>query len=208
MPYTRDLWTYQQSASSIFEKIFLPGASTSQSGIYRCTAEGYQLGQLFGDLLARLRAVGIHAQTLSGVLIDYRQNSKPSSVRQAFAHKVHAPTLVRKSGFWVFLPVSQGGRTGYFAMRRRKTSKIPVTNIAGVGGQPGIYPSTGMTASTAPTTAWLPAKMPPLHPQAPTATRGWGDGPASYVILTASAILRVTGPVTKSMSACLGEATK
>jgi hypothetical protein len=38
----------------------------------------------------------LHAQTLSRVLIDYRQNSKPSSVRQPFAHKVHAPTLVRK----------------------------------------------------------------------------------------------------------------
>jgi len=41
----------------------------------------------------------------------------------------------------------------HFAMHRRKTSKIPVTNIAGVGGQPGIYPSTGMTTSTAPTMA-------------------------------------------------------
>src|ERR1700692_3430368 len=66
----------------------------------RCTAECYQPVQLFCDLLARLRAVGMHAQTLSRVLIDYRQNSKPSSVRQPFAHKVHAPTLVRKSGFW------------------------------------------------------------------------------------------------------------
>ena len=66
----------------------------------RCTAECYQPVQLFDDLLAHLRAVGLHAQTLSRVLIDDRQNSKPSSVRQPFAHKVHAPTLVRKSGFW------------------------------------------------------------------------------------------------------------
>src|SRR5258708_1611690 len=70
-------------------------------------------------------------------------------------------------------------------MRRRKTSRIPVTNIAGVGGQPGIYPSPEMTASTAPTTAWLPAKMPPLHPQAPTATTSLGDGTASYAVKTA-----------------------
>src|SRR6266481_3625107 len=67
---------------------------------FRCTAQCYQPVQLFCDLLARRRAVGMHAQTLSGVLIDDRQNSKPSSVRQPLAHKVHAPTLVRKSGFW------------------------------------------------------------------------------------------------------------
>jgi hypothetical protein len=41
----------------------------------------------------------MHAQTPSGGLIDDRQNSKPSSVRQSLTHKVHAPTLVRKSGF-------------------------------------------------------------------------------------------------------------
>src|SRR5258708_5718180 len=66
----------------------------------RCTALGDQPVQLFADLLARLRAVGIRAQTLSGVLIDDRQNSKPSSVCQPLTDKVHAPTLVRKSGFW------------------------------------------------------------------------------------------------------------
>src|ERR1700682_1749228 len=65
-----------------------------------CTAECDQPVQMFCDLLARLRAVGIRAQTLSGVLIHDRQNPKPSSVRQSLTHKVHAPTLVRKSGFW------------------------------------------------------------------------------------------------------------
>ena len=96
----------------------------------------------------------------------------------------------------------------HLAMRRRKTSRIPVISIAGVGGQPGIYASTGITASTAPTIAWLPAKIPPLHPHAPTATTNFGAGTASYVALTASAMLRVTGPVTRSMSACFGDATK
>src|ERR1700719_2025322 len=67
---------------------------------FRCTAQYDQPVQLFADLLARLRAVGIDAQTLSGVLIDDSQNSKPSPVRQSLAHKVHAPALVRKSGFW------------------------------------------------------------------------------------------------------------
>src|ERR1700680_5247143 len=75
-----------------------------RSDRFGCTAECYQPVQLFDDLLARLRAVGLHAQTLSRVLIDYRQNSKPSSVRQPLAHKVHAPTLVRTSGFWKRLP--------------------------------------------------------------------------------------------------------
>src|ERR1700730_1303017 len=66
----------------------------------RCIAQCAQPLQLFADLLARLRAVGIQAQTLSGVLIDDRQNSKPASIRQSLTHKVHAPALVRKSGFW------------------------------------------------------------------------------------------------------------
>src|SRR6516162_1994831 len=48
----------------------------------------------------RLRAVGIGAQTLSGVLIDHRQNPEPSPVHQAVTHKVHAPALVRKTSFW------------------------------------------------------------------------------------------------------------
>jgi len=43
---------------------------------------------------------------------------------------------------------------------------------------------------------------------APTATTNFGAGTTSYVALTASAILRVTGPVTRSMSACFGDATK
>jgi len=71
-----------------------------------------------------------------------------------------------------------------------------------------MYPSTGMTESTGPTIAWLPAKIPLLHPHAPTATTNLGAGVASYVALTASAMFRVTGPVTRSMSACFGDATK
>ena len=46
---------------------------------FLCTAQGDQPVQLFADLLARLRAVGIRTQTLSGVLIDDRQNSKRRS---------------------------------------------------------------------------------------------------------------------------------
>src|ERR1700730_15222467 len=67
---------------------------------FRRTAQCDHPVQLFTNLLARLRAVGIQAQTLSGVLIDDRQNSKPASIRQSLTHKVHAPALVRKSGFW------------------------------------------------------------------------------------------------------------
>ncbi len=63
--------------------------------------------------------------------------------------------------------------------KQRSTCKIPVSSIFGVGGQPGIYPSTGMTASTGPTTAWLPPKIPPLQPHAPTATTSFGEGTVS-----------------------------
>ena len=62
---------------------------------------------------------------------------------------------------------------------RRSTCKIPVRSMPGVGGHPGMYPSTGITASTGPTTAWLPPKIPPLQPQAPTATTSFGEGTAS-----------------------------
>jgi hypothetical protein len=55
---------------------------------------------VFCDLLACLRAVGIRTQTFPGVLVQYRQNSEASSVRQSLTHKVHAPALVRKSGLW------------------------------------------------------------------------------------------------------------
>jgi hypothetical protein len=41
----------------------------------------------------------------------------------------------------------------HFLTRNRRTSRIPVINIEGVGGHPGMYPSTGITASTAPTIA-------------------------------------------------------
>src|ERR1035437_788808 len=61
----------------------------------------------------------------------------------------------------------------------RSTCTIPVSSMLGVGGHPGMYPSTGITASTGPTTAWLPPKIPPLHPQAPTATTSFGEGTAS-----------------------------
>ena len=56
----------------------------------------------------------------------------------------------------VQLPVSSLMRLTaerHFAVQRRRTSRIPVNSIAGVGGQPGIYPSTGITASTGPTIA-------------------------------------------------------
>src|ERR1019366_565484 len=71
-----------------------------RSDRFWCSAKFYQPVQLFCDLLARLRALGIRAQTFPGVLVQYRQNSKPSPVRQSLTHKVHAPTLVRKSSFW------------------------------------------------------------------------------------------------------------
>ena len=52
------------------------------------------------NLLPRLGAVGIGALTLSGVLIEYRQNPGPFSIRQSLTPKIHAPALVNKAGFW------------------------------------------------------------------------------------------------------------
>src|ERR1700686_2829891 len=92
----------------------------------RCTAECYQPVQMFCDLLARLRAVGMHAQTLSGVLIDDRQNSKTSSVRQPLAHKVPAPTLGARfpiqtvNAFGVYAPT--------FSPQQHRQSSITVPN--------------------------------------------------------------------------------
>src|ERR1017187_1451385 len=86
----------------------------------------------------------------------------------------------------VRLPLEQQSRTANYDRRLRQgndrgrsTCKIPVRSMLEVGGHPGIYPSTGITASTGPTTAWLPRKIPPLQPQAPTATTRFGEGIAS-----------------------------
>src|SRR3990167_2615673 len=50
--------------------------------------------------------------------------------------------------------------------------------------------------------------MPPSRPQSPTAITNLGSGVASQVRRSASAMFRVTGPVTSRQSAWRGEATK
>src|SRR3972149_4998252 len=49
--------------------------------------------------------------------------------------------------------------------------------------------------------------MPPSRPQSPTAITSLGAGVASQVRRSASAMFRVTGPVTSRQSAWRGEAT-
>ena len=44
---------------------------------------------------ACLRAIRIDAQALPRVLIDYRQDAEPTTVRQSIAHKIHTPSLIR-----------------------------------------------------------------------------------------------------------------
>jgi hypothetical protein len=51
VPYLRDLEGYQQSASGIFSKSMRPGTLVPQSGIYRCSACGYEVTLLIGASL-------------------------------------------------------------------------------------------------------------------------------------------------------------
>jgi hypothetical protein len=50
------------------------------------------------DLLHHARSglgpVGIRAKTLAGVLVDDRQNAKPTPIGQAIADEIHAPSLI------------------------------------------------------------------------------------------------------------------
>lgn len=51
MPYFRDPFSYLQSPSAIFEQEFKPGSPVSQSGIYRCSACGFEIAVAAGSLL-------------------------------------------------------------------------------------------------------------------------------------------------------------
>ncbi len=51
MPYFRDAFAYQQSASAIFEQAFKPGSAVSQAGIYRCSRCGFEIAVVAGSLL-------------------------------------------------------------------------------------------------------------------------------------------------------------
>jgi hypothetical protein len=50
---------------------------------------------LLDYFLACLRAICMDAQTLSCVLIDYRQNAEPSVVGPSVTPEVHTPSLIR-----------------------------------------------------------------------------------------------------------------
>jgi len=68
MPYFKNLGAYQQSASSVFERNFPPGAAIQLSGIYRCCACGYEVTLLIRDTLPNERRCGEHALKWRGAL--------------------------------------------------------------------------------------------------------------------------------------------
>src|ERR1700739_2439197 len=70
-----------------------------RSDRFGCTAQCNHTLQLFRDLLSGLRSVRMGAQAFSRVLIDDRQNAKPSPVHQPVTYKVHAPPLIRITRF-------------------------------------------------------------------------------------------------------------
>src|SRR4051794_23310042 len=99
-------------------------------------------------------------------------------------------------------------RYGESAAHRPVTDRSAAMMASGGGGQPGTARSTGTTSLTAPTTPYAPANTPQLRAQSPTATTTRGSGTASKVLRNGPAMFRVTTPVTRSASACLGDATR
>jgi hypothetical protein len=51
MPYFKDPFVYQQSASAIFEQAFKPGSVAPNSSIYRCDSCGFEVACAVGSAL-------------------------------------------------------------------------------------------------------------------------------------------------------------
>ena len=67
---------------------------------------------------------------------------------------------------------------------------MPLSSSDGVGGQPGIITSTGMTLSTAPQLAYDTPNSPPSQAQLPAAITIFGDGVARQVRRNAVSMCR------------------
>jgi hypothetical protein len=88
-----------------------------------------------------------------------------------------------------------------------KSRSIPSRAVIGCGGQPGMYKSTGKSASTPSWDSGIPANGPPEMAQDPEAITIRGSGVASWHFRSARRMFSVTGPVTMIPSAWRGEAT-
>jgi hypothetical protein len=71
MPYFRDPFSYLQSPSAIFEQAFKPDSAVPHSGIYRCSACGFEIAVAAGSLLLSNGTCSTH---------DSRRNSKDGKV--------------------------------------------------------------------------------------------------------------------------------
>jgi len=62
---------------------------------FRYTTQGGETLHVPHYFFACLGAIRIDTQALPRVLIDYRQDAEPTTVRQSIAHKIHTPALIR-----------------------------------------------------------------------------------------------------------------
>jgi hypothetical protein len=65
MPYLKNYLGYQQSASNVFERIFLPGTVVQVAGIYRCRACGFETVLAGGEFPSERRCEQ-HAEKWAG----------------------------------------------------------------------------------------------------------------------------------------------
>src|SRR5690606_14131484 len=82
--------------------------------------------------------------------------------------------------------------------------RTPSKIASGRGGQPGTYTSTGIISSIPCKTEYV-SKIPPLDAQPPTAITQRASAICIYTCSNTGAIFLAIGPITRSISACLGE---